>query len=72
MVAESKVMDKKVLEKALDLLKKEFTPVEYAKFLAMIGPKVGDSAKELRKFRDRATHGEILERLKKRGAVVKP
>lgn len=72
MAVESKLVDKKVLEKALDILRKEFTPLEYAKFLAMIGPKVGDSVKELRKFRDSATHEEILERLKKRGAVIKP
>jgi hypothetical protein len=43
---------------------------EYARFLAVITPKAGDSVKELRKFRDKETHEEILERLKKRGAKI--
>ncbi|MCW3130059.1 MAG: hypothetical protein N2V75_08200 [Methanophagales archaeon] len=39
-------------------------------YLAVITPRVGDSVKELRQFRDKTTHEEILERLKKRGMKI--
>ncbi|MFQ6137472.1 MAG: hypothetical protein ACE5PM_09890, partial [Candidatus Hydrothermarchaeales archaeon] len=58
----------KILEKVFDLVKKELNPVEYAKFLAIITPKVGDSVKEIRKFRDTVSEEEFMEMLKKKGA----
>lgn len=39
--------------------------VEYAKFLAIVTPKIGDSVKEIRKFRDTGT-GEESWRCSKR------
>jgi len=62
--------DTEVIEKILQIAEKELTLEEYARFLAVITPKAGDSVKELRKFRDKETHEEILERLKKRGAKI--
>lgn len=59
-----------VVRKVLSIAERELTLEEYARFLAAITPKVGDSVKELREYRDKATYEEILERLKRRGARV--
>ena len=70
MVTKSEEM--KILEKVLDLVKKELNPVEYAKFLTLITPKIGDSVKEIRKFRDTLSEEEFMELLKKKGAKISP
>lgn len=62
----------KILEKVFDLAKKELNPVEYAKFLAIVTPKIGDSVKEIRKFRDTVSEEEFMEMLKKKGAKITP
>ena len=64
--------DMKILEKVLDLVKKELNPVEYAKFLTLITPKIGDSVKEIRKFRDTISEEEFIELLKKKGSKISP
>jgi len=64
--------DIKVLEKIIGIAKRELDPVEYARFLALITPKMGDTVKELRELRDRETYKEIVERLKKRGVIITP
>ncbi len=46
----TKAEDVKIMEKALGVTKKELSPMEYARFLAIITPKVGDSVREIRKF----------------------
>jgi len=61
-----------VLRKVLMITERELTLEEYARFLAAIAPKVGDSVKELREFRNKATYEEIMERLKERGAKIVP
>jgi hypothetical protein len=61
-----------VVRKVLNIAERELTLEEYARFLAAITPKVGDSVKELREYRDKATYEEILERLKRRGAKIIP
>jgi ubiquinone biosynthesis protein Coq4 len=68
----AKAEEIKILEKVVDLAKKELNPVEYAKFLAIITPKVGDSVKEIRKFRDTVSEEEFMEMLKKKGAKIIP
>ncbi len=67
-----KAEDIKVLEKIVDIAKKELNPVEYARFLALITPKKGDTVKELRGLRDRETYEEIVGRLKKKGVIITP
>ena len=64
--------DMKILEKVLDLVKKELNPVEYAKFLTLITPKIGDSVKEILKFRDTISEEEFMELLKKKGTKISP
>ncbi len=64
--------DIKILEKIIDIAKRELNPVEYARFLALITPKRGDTVKELRELRDKETCEEIVERLKKKGGVITP
>ncbi|MGB2728313.1 MAG: hypothetical protein WBC40_10650 [Halobacteriota archaeon] len=61
-----------VVRKVLNIAERELTLEEYARFLAAITPKVWDSVKELREYRDKATYEEILERLKRRGARIIP
>jgi hypothetical protein len=68
----AKAEEMKILEKVFDLAKRELDPVEYAKFLAIITPKIGDSVKEIRKFRDTVSEEEFLEMLKKKGAKITP
>ncbi|RZN14163.1 MAG: hypothetical protein EF812_06110 [Methanosarcinales archaeon] len=51
-----------VVKKVLNIAKRELNFEEYARFLVAIAPKVGDSVKELRGYRDKATYEEILER----------
>ncbi|MEE8402333.1 MAG: hypothetical protein V3R93_01125 [Candidatus Hydrothermarchaeaceae archaeon] len=65
-------VDMKVVEKVLDMAKKELSLEEYARFLAFIGPKVGDATKEIRQFRDTISEEEFLKRLRKRGVRVTP
>jgi inorganic pyrophosphatase/exopolyphosphatase len=64
--------DVKVVEKVLDLAKKELSLEEYARFLAFIGPKAGDTVKEIRRFRDQVGAEEFIKRLKKRGVNINP
>lgn len=64
--------DMKIVEKVLDIAKKELTLEEYARFLAFIGPKVGNSVKDIRKFRDTVTEEEFIKRLQKRGIRITP
>ena len=61
-----------VIQKVLRIAERELTLEEYARLLAVLTPKVGDSVRELREFRDKATADEILERLKRRGAKIVP
>lgn len=61
-----------VIRKVLTIAEKELTLEDYARFLAILTPKVGDSVTELREYRDKATYDEILKRLKRRGAKVVP
>jgi len=61
-----------VVRKVLNIAERELNLEEYARFLAAITPKLGDSVKELRDFRDNATYEEILERLRRRGARIIP
>jgi|Deesub1362A_J573_1020465.scaffolds.fasta_scaffold00005_77 hypothetical protein len=68
----AKAEDIKVLEKVVDIAKKELNPVEYARFLALIMPKKGDTVKQLRELRDKETYEEIIERLKKKGVTITP
>ncbi|MFX0069449.1 MAG: hypothetical protein ACFFA1_07820 [Promethearchaeota archaeon] len=70
MVAKAEEIE--ILEKVLDLAKKELSPVEYARFLVIITPKIGDSVKEIRKFRDTISDEEFMEMLKKKGAKITP
>jgi len=65
-------IDVKVVEKVLDMAKKELSLEEYARFLAFIGPKVGDATKEIRQFRDTISEEEFIKRLRKRGVRVTP
>lgn len=65
-------VDVKVIEKVLDIAKKELSLEEYARFLAFIGPKVGDATKEIRGFRDTISEEEFIKRLKKRGIQITP
>lgn len=62
----------RILEKVFDLAKQELNAVEYAKFLAIITPKIGNSVKEIRKFRDTISEEEFMELLKKKGARIIP
>jgi hypothetical protein len=61
-----------VIRNVLNIAERELNIEEYARFLATRTPKVGDSVKELREYRDKATYDEILERLRKRGAMIIP
>ena len=47
-----------ILEKVFDLAKRELNPIEYAKFLTIITPKIGDSVRELRKLPQKLLHRE--------------
>jgi len=68
----AKAEDVKIMEKALKVTKKELSPMEYARFLAIITPKVGDSVREIRKFRDTITEEEFLVMLRRKGAEIIP
>ncbi|MBU2560624.1 hypothetical protein KKA03_06995 [archaeon] len=65
---EAKAVEREVVKKALGVLKEKLSVEEYARFLAAITPKVGDSVKELREFRDTETEQKFIKRMKKRGA----
>ena len=62
----------KILEKVFDLAKRELNALEYAKFLAIITPKIGDSVKEIRKFRATISEEEFMELLNRKGARIMP
>lgn len=62
--------DVKVVEKILDIAKKELSLEEYARFLAFIGPTIGDSVKEIRRFRDNVSAEDFIKRLQKRGVKI--
>ncbi len=68
----AKAEEIKILERVFELAKKELNPVEYAKFLAIVTPKIGDSVKEIRKFRDTISDKEFMELLKRKGARITP
>ncbi len=68
----AKAEDLRIMEKVLGVTKKELSPVEYARFLEIITPKVGDSVREIRKFRDIITEEEFLKLLKGKGAEIIP
>lgn len=53
---------------ALKVIKREFSPVDYVRFLSAISTRRGDAAKELRKLRDVVTEEELDKALKKKGA----
>lgn len=61
----------RVFEKAIDILKKELSPLEYVKFLEVVTPKVGDTAREIRGLRDAESESDFLNRIKKKGIAVK-
>ncbi|ATZ61826.2 MAG: hypothetical protein BME93_05595 [Methanosarcinales archaeon Met12] len=65
-----KAVEIKILEKVFDLAKEELNPVEYARFLAIITPKIGDSVKETRKFRDTVSEEEFMKMLKRKRARI--
>lgn len=67
-----KVEEIKIFEKVLNIARKELNPVEYAKFIAFITPKVGDSVKEIRKFRNTISEEEFMRMVKKKGAKIVP
>jgi len=72
MISDLEIGESKVVKKALGILGKELTVEEYARFLAAITPKIGDSVKELREFQDAETEEKFLARMKRRGADVVP
>lgn len=59
-----------VVRKVLNIAERELNLEEYARFLAVITPKVGDSVKELRELRDAETEEEFSARVKRRGAEI--
>ena len=61
-----------VVKKVLNIAERELNFEEYARFLAAITPKIRDSVKELREFRDTETEEEFLTKMKRRGASVAP
>lgn len=70
MEAEVVEKEKEVVRKALGVLKEKLSIEEYARFLAAITLKVGDSVKELREFRDSENEEEFLKRMAKKGAKI--
>ena len=72
MISDLEIKENEVVKKALGILGKELTVEEYARFLAAITPKIGNSVKEIREFRDTETEDEFLARMKRRGADVVP
>ena len=72
MISDLEIKENEVVKKALGILGKELTVEEYARFLAAITPKIGNSVKEIREFRDTETEDEFLARMKRRGAEVVP
>lgn len=72
MISDLAIKENEVVKKALSIRGKELTVEEYARFLAAITPKIGDSVKELREFRDAETEEKFLARMKRRGVDVVP
>ncbi len=61
----------RIFEKAIVILKKELSPLEYVKFLEVITPKVGNAAKEIRVLRNAESESDFLNRMKKKGVRVR-
>lgn len=61
----------RIFEKAIDILKKELSPLEYVKFLKIVIPKVGGTAKEIRALRNAESEADFLKRMKKKGIKAK-
>ncbi len=61
-----------VVKKVLKIAERELSLSEYVEFLSAISPRLGDSVKEIREFRGKATHEEVVKRLKRRGAKIVP
>ena len=59
-----------VVRQVLNIAERELNLEEYARFMAVITPKVGDSVKELRDFWDAETEEEFVTRMKRSGADV--
>lgn len=59
--------DKEIIERALKIVKREFDPVDYVRFLSAISARRGDATKELRKLRNAITKEELDKALKMRG-----
>ena len=58
--------DEKIIEKALGILEKEMSLVEYTRFLQLIGPTEGDATRELMEKRKRYGVDEAYEIFKDR------
>lgn len=58
--------DEKIIEKALEILEREMSLVEYTRFLQLIGPTEGDATKELMEKRKRYGVDEAYEIFMKR------
>lgn len=60
--------DEEIIKRALKIVKREFDPVDYIRFLSAISARRGDTVKELRKLRNAITKEELDKALKMRGA----
>jgi len=58
--------DEKIIGKALGILEREMSLVEYARFLQLIGPTEGDATRELMEKRKRYGVNEAYEIFKDR------
>ncbi|MCK4734441.1 MAG: hypothetical protein KAT65_18440 [Methanophagales archaeon] len=63
---EIKYRDEKIIEKALEILERELSLVEYTRFLQLIGSVEGDATKELMEKRKRYGVDEAYEIFKER------
>ena len=54
----------------LEMVKEEHPYDEYVQFLELITPKTGDSAKEIRKLRDKLEDEDILKILREKRVLV--
>ncbi len=66
--------DERIIEKALEILEKEMSLVEYTRFLQLIGPTYGDATKELTERRKKYGVDEAYtifkERINKRDTKI--
>lgn len=67
--------DEKIIEKALGILEKEMSLVEYTRFLQLVGPTEGDATRELMEKRKKYGVEEAYEifkaRIEKQKAMLK-